>query len=230
MSINFDVNYFVELLFSTRFFGAAWIVVWVTVAAMAIGIAIGIVGGIVLTSPIPWLHPFVRGYVTFYRGVPVLVQIVFWYNGLAAVTGGAVNLPAMVAGVLALGVNEGAYMTEIVRSGILSVDRGQREASQALNLRYGAMMRKVILPQALRVAIPPTGNEVVNTLKNTTLLFTIAVPEIFGTAVDIYSQNYKYFEVLCVVAVWYIAIATAYTMLQRLVEKRLNRGRRGLYA
>ena len=228
--MHFDAGYFLDLMFSTRFFTAVWIVVWVTAAAMAIGIAIGTVGGIVLTSPLPWLHPFVRGYVTFYRGVPVLVQIVFWYNGLAALTGGAINLPAMVAGILALGVNEGAYMTEIVRAGILSVDRGQREASQALNLGYRAMMQKVILPQALRVAIPPTGNEVINTLKNTTLLFTIAVPEIFGTAVDIYSQNYKYFEVLCVIAVWYVAIAALYTLLQRGVEIRLNRGRRGLYA
>jgi His/Glu/Gln/Arg/opine family amino acid ABC transporter permease subunit len=228
--MHFDTSYFLDLLFSTRFFSAAWIVVWVTAMAMSLGITIGTAGGIVLTSPLPWLHPIVRGYVTFYRGVPVLVQIVFWYNGLAAVSGGAINLPAMVAGILALGVNEGAYMTEIVRAGILSVDRGQREASQALNLSYRAMMQKVILPQALRVAIPPTGNEVINTLKNTTLLFTIAVPEIFGTAVDIYSQNYKYFEVLCVIAVWYVGIAAAYTLLQRVVEGRLNRGRRGLYA
>jgi polar amino acid transport system permease protein len=228
--MHFDAGYFFELLLSTRFLSAVWLVVAVTAMSMTIGIAIGTVGGIVMTSPLPWLHPIIRGYVTFYRGVPVLVQIVFWYNGLAALTGGAINLPAMVAGVLALGVNEGAYMTEIVRAGILSVDRGQREASLALNIGYGSMMRNVILPQALRVAIPPTGNEVINTLKNTTLLFTIAVPEIFGTAVDIYSQNYKYFEVLCVIAVWYIAIATVYTGLQRILETRLNRGRRGLYA
>src|SRR6202008_1897691 len=106
------------------------------------------------------------------------------------------------------GVNEGAYMTEIVRAGIQSVDRGQREASQALSLSYWTMMRNVILPQALRFAVPPAGNEVINILKNTTLLFTIAVPEIFGTAVDIYSQNYKYFEVLCVAAIWYVLLSS----------------------
>lgn len=228
--MHFDVGYFLGLLFSTRFFDAVWMVVWITAVSMLLGIAIGTVGGIILNSPLPRLHPIIRGYVTFYRGVPVLVQIVFWYNGLAAVTGGAINLPAMVAGILALGFNEGAYMTEIIRSGIQAVDRGQREAAQALNLRYWTMMRRVILPQAIRVAIPPTGNEVINMIKNTTLLFTIAVPEIFGTAVNIYSQNFKYFEVLCVIAVWYIAIAFTYTQIQQLIEARMNRGRRGLYA
>jgi len=228
--MHFDLQYFLGLLFSTAFFDAIWMVIWITVISMTIGILIGIAGGIILSSPVPFLHPFVKGYVTLYRGVPVLVQIVFWYNGLTALTGGAINLPAIVAGICALGVNEGAYMTEIVRAGIQSVDRGQREASQALNLSYFSMMRKVILPQAVRVAIPPTGNEVINLIKNTTLLFTIAVPEIFGTAVNIYSQNFKYFEVLCVIAVWYIAIASSYTLLQRFVEARFNRGRRALYA
>ena len=227
--MHFDTTYFFELLFSKRFFSATWNVVWITAVSMLLGSAIGIVGGVILTSPLPALHPLVRGYVTFYRGIPVLVQIVFWYNGLAALSGGAINLPALVAGVLALGVNEGAYMTEIVRAGIQSVDRGQREASQALNLGYWAMMRRIILPQALRVAVPPTGNEVINVIKNTTLLFTIAVPEIFGTAVDTYSQNFKYFEVLCVIALWYIALASAYMMIQRLVERRLGRGRKELY-
>jgi His/Glu/Gln/Arg/opine family amino acid ABC transporter permease subunit len=228
--MHFDFAYFFELLFSTRFFSAVWMVVWITFVSMILGILIGTAGGIILTSPLPKIHPFIRAYVTFYRGIPVLVQIVFWYNGLAALTGGAVNLPAIAAGILALGVNEGAYMTEIVRSGIQSVDRGQREASQALNLSYWKMMLKVILPQAVRVAIPPTGNEVINMIKNTTLLFTIAVPEIFGTAVNIYSQNFKYFEVLCVIALWYVAIAFVYTQIQRRIERRFDRGRRGLYA
>jgi len=91
-------------------------------------------------------------------------------------------------------------------------------------------MRKIILPQALRVAIPPTGNEVINVLKNTTLLFLIAVPEIFGTAVNIYSQNFKYFEVLCVVAIWYILIAGCYALIQAAIEKKFNRGRKTLFA
>ncbi len=118
-------------------------------------------------------------------------------------------------------------MTEIIRSGIQSVDRGQREASQALNLSYFSMMRKIILPQALRIAIPPTGNEVINVIKNTTLLYMIAVPEMFGAAVNIYSQNFKYFEVLSVIAIWYIVIASSYTFLQGLLERRPEPGPKG---
>lgn len=228
--MQFDSEYFLELLFSTRFFDAIAAVLWITASAMIVGIVIGVICGLILTSPLKLLHPFIKGYVAFYRGVPVLVQIVFWYNGLSAVTGGAISLPAVVAGILALGVNEGAYMTEIIRSGIQSVDRGQREASQALNLSYWSMMRKIILPQAFRIAIPPTGNEVINVIKNTTLLYMIAVPEMFGTAVNIYSQNFKYFEVLSVVAIWYILIASIYTFLQGLLEHRMNQGRRTLFS
>lgn len=228
--MHFDSSYFIALLFSAKFLGAVWLVVWVTVLAMLIGIVVGTIGGIVLTSPAPALHPIFKGYVTFLRGIPVLVQIVFWYNGLTALTGGAVNLPALWAGVLALGINEGAYMTEVVRSGINAVDRGQREASQALGLHYFTMMRKVILPQAVRIAIVPTGNQVINLIKNTSLLFTIAIPEIFGTATNIYSANFRYFEVIAVAAIWYTVLAVTYTLLQRLLERHFSKGNRGLYA
>lgn len=228
--MHFDSSYFFGLLFSAKFLAAVWLVLWITVAAFVLGVIIGIVGGIVLTSPVPTLHPIVKGYVTLLRGIPVLVQIVFWYNGLAALTGGTVNLPALYAGILALGINEGAYMTEVVRSGINSVERGQREASQALSLSYFTMMKKVILPQALRIAIAPTGNQVINLIKNTSLLFTIAIPEIFGTATNIFSANFKYFEVIAVAAIWYTILAVGYTLLQRLIERRFNRGNRGLYA
>lgn len=228
--MHFDSHYFLALLFSTRFFEPMWTAVWITVVAMLIGTSIGTIGGIILTSPVPALHPFVRGYVTFLRGVPVLVQIVFWYNGLPALTNGAINLPALWAGVMALGINEGAYMTEVVRAGIQSVDRGQREAAQALSLGYVSMMRKVILPQAIRIALAPTGNQVINLIKTTSLLFTIAIPEIFGTATNIFSANFKYFEVIAVAAIWYITLTVGYTLIQRQLERRYSRGNRGLYA
>lgn len=228
--MHFDLSYFFGLLFSTKFFAPVLLVLWITALSLVIGVFIGTVGGIVLTSPVPKLQPLVRGYVTFMRGVPLLVQIVFWYNALPALTNHAVNLPAMWAGILALGINEGAYMTEVVRSGISSVDRGQREASQALGLNYFTMMRKVILPQAVRIAIVPTGNQVINLIKNTSLLFTIAIAEIFGTATNIFSANFKYFEVLAVVAIWYSLLAIGYTVIQRLIERRFSRGNRGLYA
>ena len=227
--MHFDVSYFLSLLFSTTFLEPVGMVVAIAVVAMAIGVAIGTVGGIVLNSPLPVLRRVVAAYVSLVRGIPVLVQIVFWYNGLPALTGGAVNLSAYAAGIIALGINEGAYMTEIVRAGIQSVDRGQREASQALGLGYRPMMTKVILPQAVRIAIPPTGNQVMNLIKNTSLLFTIAIPEIFATGTNIYSSNFRYFEVIAVVAIWYLLLALGYGFVQRAFERRLGRGRRGLY-
>jgi His/Glu/Gln/Arg/opine family amino acid ABC transporter permease subunit len=227
--MHFDVGYFLNLLFSTRFFAPAVIVVIVAVAALVIGVVIGTAGGIILTSPVAFLRPIVRGYVMTIRGIPVLVQIVFWYNGLPALTDGSINLSAYAAGIIALGINEGAYMTEIVRAGIQSVDRGQREASQALSLSYRSAMMKVILPQAVRIAIPPAGNQVINLIKNTSLLFTIAIPEIFATGTNLFSANFKYFEVIAVVAIWYLGLALAYGVIQRMLERHFARGRVGLY-
>ena len=227
--MRFDLDYFLSLLFSTRFFEPVAIVVVVAAIAMMIGIIVGTIGGIILNSPLPLLQRLVRVYVTTIRGVPVLVQIVFWYNGIPALTGGAINLSAYAAGIIVLGINEGAYMTEIVRSGIQSVDRGQREASQALSLSYRSMMMKVILPQAIRIAIPPTGNQAVNLIKNTSLLFTIAIPEIFATGTNIFSANFKYFEVIAVVAIWYLLLAVGYNQIQRVLERRFAKGRRNLY-
>lgn len=120
-------------------------------------------------------------------------------------------------------------MTEIVRAGIQSVDRGQREASQALSLSYPSMMMKVILPQAVRIAIPPAGNQAINLIKNTSLLFTIAIPEIFSTGTNLFSANFKYFEVIAVVAIWYLGIALVYGLFQRVLEHRFGRGRVGLF-
>jgi len=227
--MHFDGAYFWSLLFSTQFLHPVWTVIVIAVAAMLMGTIIGTIGGVIMTSPIAGLRHVVGGYVTTIRGIPVLVQIVFWYNGLPALTDGAINIPAMAAGIIALGVNEGAYMTEIVRAGIQSVERGQREAAQALSLSYGSMMRRVILPQAIRIAIPPTGNQVINLIKNTSLLFAIAIPELFATGTNLFSMNFKYFEVIAVVAIWYMLLAAAYGLIQRTLERHFSRGRVGLY-
>ena len=164
-----------------------------------------------------WL---VQAYLGFFRGVPVLVQIVFWYNALPVLTNNAINLPALVAGTMALALNEGAYMTEIIRSGLLSVDPGQREAARALGMTKAKALRRIVLPQALAVIIPPTGNQFIAMLKTTSLLFAIAVPEIFSTGTNIYSQNFNYFEVLLVVSIWYLVLTALLTVFQKIIERR----------
>ena len=225
-AFNFEI--FRSLLFSGFFLLPAWTTFWVTLASMGIGMVLGLVGAIGRVSrvgPVRWL---VAGYLWVFRGTPVLIQIIFWYDATAELTNNAINLPALVAGVLALGVNEGAYMTEIVRAGLLSIDPWQQDASRALGMTYAQTMRRIVIPQALRVIIPPTGNEFISMLKTTSLLFTIAVPEIFAVGSGFYSSTFRYFEVLSVVSIWYLLLTSVLTWVQSRLENRYGAGRMNL--
>jgi polar amino acid transport system permease protein len=222
--MHFDSHYFLDLLLSGDFLAPVWTAVWITAVALVIGIVIGTACGVASTAQHRALRWPVSAYLIIFRGTPLLVQIVFWYDAVPELTGNAINMSALVAGIVALGVNEGAYMTEIVRAGLSSVDRGQREAAHALGLSWRVTLFRVILPQAARVAIPATGNQVINLLKNTSLLFTIAITEIFATGTNLYSTSFKYFEVLAVVSIWYIGLSALYGMLQRRIENRFSRG------
>jgi His/Glu/Gln/Arg/opine family amino acid ABC transporter permease subunit len=222
--MHFDLQVFLGTLLSSVFVLPALTTLWVTVASMVMGIVLGFLGALAALSRWAVLRGLARFYVGLFRGVPVLVQIVFWYDALAEMTNNTINLPALVAGVIALGMNEGAYMTEIIRAGLISVDAGQRDAARALGMTTPMTLRRIIVPQALRIIIPPTGNQVISMLKTTSLLFTIAVHEIFGRGTDLYSQNFKYFEVLCVVSLWYLALAALFNAGQRVIERRFAIG------
>lgn len=225
----FDSSAFFETLFSSTFIVPALMTLGITFVAMALAIILGFGGALAALSRYKGLRWLAQGYLGFFRGVPVLVQIVFWYNALPVLTNNAINLPALIAGTIALGLNEGAYMTEIIRSGLISVDPGQREAARALGMTKAKAMRRIVMPQALKVIIPPTGNQFIAMLKTTSLLFAIAVPEIFSTGTNIYSQNFKYFEVLFVVSIWYLALTALLTALQKVIERRfVTRPRRAV--
>jgi His/Glu/Gln/Arg/opine family amino acid ABC transporter permease subunit len=220
--MHFDLQVFLATLFSHQFVWPVLTTAWVTLVAMFLGIALGFFGALCALSQFAPMRACARLYVGLFRGVPVLVQIVFWYDAVAEITGNAINLPALAAGVIALGMNEGAYMTEIIRAGLISVDPGQRDAARALGMTQALSLRRIIVPQALKVIIPPTGNQFISMLKTTSLLSTIAVPEIFGRGTDIYSQNFKYFEVLCVVSIWYLILTYLLTAVQRVIERRFG--------
>jgi polar amino acid transport system permease protein len=222
--MSFDLQVFLDTLFSRLFLLPALITLSVTLAAMTLGMVLGFFGALAVLSRFTPVRALVRLYVGFFRGVPVLVQIVFWYDAVAEITNNAINLPALVAGVIALGMNEGGYMTEIIRAGLISVDPGQRDAARALGMTRPLTMRRIIMPQALRIIVPPTGNQFISMLKTTSLLFTIAVPEIFARGTDLYSQNFKYFEVLCVVAIWYLLLTFGLTVVQQSIERRFGVG------
>lgn len=222
----FDSKAFFDTLFSTQFLWPATTTLGITLVSMALAILLGFGGALAALSRFTVLRWLVQLYLGFFRGVPVLVQIVFWYNAVPVLTNNAINLPALIAGTIALGLNEGAYMTEIIRSGLMSVDPGQREAARALGMTKPKALRRIVMPQALAVIIPPTGNQFIAMLKTTSLLFAIAVPEIFSTGTDIYSQNFKYFEVLLVVSIWYLALTALLTVIQKMIERRFTIGRR----
>jgi polar amino acid transport system permease protein len=230
--LSFDVDVFKRLLFSTEFLRGVWTTFWVTVAAMLIGMALGLLGALGRNSRLAPLRWLVLAYLWVFRGTPVLVQIIFWYDATAELTNNLINLPELVAGLMALGINEGAYMTEIVRAGLLSVESGQAEASRSLGMTYRQTMRHIVIPQALRVIIPPTGNEFISMLKTTSLLFVAAVPELYSIGEGEYSQNFRYLEVLAVVSIWYLFLTSIFSTVQGQLERRygyarMNVGRAG---
>src|SRR5256714_10225849 len=220
------------------FWKALWTTVYIAIAAQLIGVLLGLVAALMRSSklaPIRWLSGL---YVLVFRGTPVLVQLYFIYFGANIVFGitlipttlhlGLFNLDgAVLAAILALGINEGAYMREIIRAGIDSIDKGQMEAAKSLGMRYGLAMRRIVLPQAARVIVPPLGNELNNMLKTTSLLFAIGVYEMFADAEIGYSNSFQPVEYFLGVAFWYLVLTTVWTFIQAAIERKLAASERG---
>jgi polar amino acid transport system permease protein len=205
---------------------------------------IGIVGGILLAlmrlSANPMLSSVSWLYIWFFRGTPVLVQLIFWFNISALVgTTLSVGIPfgpsfvdfdtnllitPLVAAILGLGLNEAAYMSEIVRAGILSVDEGQSEAAHALGMKRLMVMYRIVLPQAMRVIIPPTGNETISMLKTTSLVSTLAFTELLKAGQNIYNANYKTIPLLIIVSAWYLFMTSILSVGQYYIERYYARG------
>ncbi|HEX3629492.1 MAG TPA: amino acid ABC transporter permease [Candidatus Dormibacteraeota bacterium] len=210
-----------------------------TVCAMAVGIVLGIVLAVMRLSP-NWVVAWVSWiYIWFFRGTPVLVQIFFWYNlnillphigigipftslWLQADTN--TLIPSFVVVLLGLGLNEAAYMSEIVRAGIISVEHGQTEAAMALGMDRMLLMRRIVLPQAMRVIIPPTGNETISMLKTTSLAYVAAFPELFTRSDQIATSTYAVLELLIVASIWYLIMTSVLTVGQYYIERRFARG------
>jgi polar amino acid transport system permease protein len=210
-----------------------------TVIAMLIGVALGTVLAVMRLSPNPIVTGAAWAYIWFFRGTPLLVQIVFWFNLPAVLHAVSIGIPfgpswfhtdsktiitQLGAAILGLGLNEAAYMAEIARAGILSVDDGQTEASQALGMTRLATMRRIVLPQAMRVIVPPTGNETISMLKNTALVSVIGYTELFYTGQIIYGRNFKPIPLLITVSLWYLFITSIMTAGQYYIERYFARG------
>jgi polar amino acid transport system permease protein len=210
-----------------------------TVLAMAIGITIGITLALMRLSRSLLIRQAAGLYIWFFRGTPLLVQVVFWFNLSSFIQVIGIGIPfgptfvsanvnslvtPFVAALLGLGLNEGAYMSEVVRAGILSVDTGQAEASLALGMSESLTMRRVVFPQAMRVIIPPTGNQAIGMLKSSSLVSVTALPELLYSAQSIYARTFQTIPLLIVASLWYLILTTVLSVGQFYIERYFGRG------
>ncbi len=204
-----------------------------TVLSMVIGILLGVSAALMVRSRIRAVAWLGKGYIWLFRGTPVLVQLIFWFNlslvvprvGLGdwSISTNDLISPFMAA-LLGLGINEGAYMAEIFRAGIDSVDKGQTEGGLASGMTPGQVMRKIILPQAMVVIIPPTGNQAIGMLKTTSLVSVIAANDLLTQVQHIYAVNYQVIDLLIVACFWYLLATTIATWGQSKLERRFSGG------
>ncbi|HTW02318.1 MAG TPA: amino acid ABC transporter permease [Streptosporangiaceae bacterium] len=228
-----------QYFLSGRVLDGLGITILLTVVAMAIGIVLGVILAIMRLSPNPMLSGASWVYIWLFRGTPVLVQLLFWFNLAFLYPRISFGVPfgpeffhasantlitALAAAILGLGLNEGAYMAEIVRAGILSVEHGQSEAAQALGMRRTLTLRRIILPQAMRVIIPPTGNETISMLKTSSLASVITVTELLYAVQLIYSVTFQTIPLLIVASLWYLIVTSLLTIGQYYIERHYARG------
>ena len=229
----FDFKFFWSTLWppwDSPFLGAALLVIVITVVAQTAGVILGFPLALGRTSRNRWLKWPVDLYLWLFRGTPLLLQILFWYDALAELTGNPkylypITRNALVAGTVALALNEAAYMTEIIRAGLQAIDPGQFDAARALGMRQRQVMLRIVIPQAMRIIVPPTFNEYINMSKNTSLLSVIAVAELLDTAQAYFAVNFRYFEALSLAAVYYLLITSFLTSIQRRIEARFGERR-----
>ncbi|MDF3933917.1 amino acid ABC transporter permease [Pseudomonas citronellolis] len=232
MNFSWDVFWQYLLKPSDVYLYGLWLTCVIAVCAMLLGCALGLLAALMRLSSNPLLQYPVRFYVWLMRGTPLLVQIVFLYTALAA--GGVFRfedldlglfiLPGNIqAAIIALGLNEGAYMAEIIRAGIGAVDKGQYEAGRSLGMTFPKLMRRIVLPQAFRVIVPPLGNEFNVMLKNTTLVSVIGVQELLLSTQMVTSATFRVFELYLVVAIYFLLLTTLWGFFQRWLEKRFGK-------
>jgi polar amino acid transport system permease protein len=188
-----------------------------TVITLVLGTVLGILFALMRLSGNMVISQISNFYTWIMRGTPMLLQLFFFYYGLPAA---GIKLSPFGAAIIGLGLNSGAYMAEIIRGGILSIDKGQFEAAKALGFGYSETMRKIILPQTFKVIIPPVGNEFITILKDTSLVSTIAMVELMRTAQQMYASTFRPIEIFFTAAVLYLLMTTVFTTIFSIYEKK----------
>ncbi|WP_343880257.1 amino acid ABC transporter permease, partial [Leifsonia poae] len=233
-------QYVGKYIFDKRISAAALVTLQLTIYSMIIGVILGLCLAVMRLSPNPVVKSIAWLYLWIFRGTPVYVQLVFW--GLFSLiypkiflgvpwTDWGVSFDlgfmqnAFIIAVIGLALNEAAYMAEIVRAGLLSVDAGQEEAATALGMSWGQTMVRIVIPQAMRVIIPPTGNEVISMLKTTSLVAAIPLTtDLYGVARDISAVTFTPIPLLIVASIWYLLFTSILMVGQYFLEKRFSRG------
>lgn len=206
-------------------------------SAMCLGIVLGVVFAVMRVSANPVLKSVATFYVWLFRGAPALLQLLIWFN--LALVFPTIGIPGLfefrtvdvmtpfVAALLGLGIQQGAYTSEVVRGGLLAVDRGQYEAAQAIGMTRSQMLRRIVMPQAMRVILPPIGNELISMVKLTSLASVIQYSEVLHRAQTIYYANSRVLELLLVASVWYLVVVSILSMGQMYLERHFGRGSGG---
>lgn len=225
LAIRFDFDTVGDFLFHPIILRAMRETLYIALLAMVLGIALGIVLAVMRVSRNPIASAFAGLYVWFWRGTPVVLQLLLMYFGLRQLIEDDLfrdNWTRWRAAVITFGLNEAAYMAEIVRAGIQSVEAGQMDAAKSLGMTNLQAMRRVILPQALRVVVPPTGNEFIAMLKNTSVAFAIGVVELMNAAKIQAARSFKVMELYTVAAFWYLVMVSIFSLLQAELERALT--------
>ena len=228
-----------QYLFNDRILGGAVLTLELTAIAMVIGVSLGGLMAVMRLSVNPVLSWISWVYIWFFRGTPVLVQLWFWFNIALILPTVSLGIPfthlqwvanttsidpPFVAAILGLGLNEAAYMAEIIRAGLISVEHGQTEAAQALGMNRTQVMRRIVIPQAMRVIVPPTGNETISMLKTSALASICTVGELFFIQTEVANATYRVVELLIVASIWYLVMSSALTFGQYYIERHYARG------
>jgi polar amino acid transport system permease protein len=225
LAVHYDIGTVKDFLFDPIILKALWQTLKISALAMTVGAILGVGLGVMRVSRNPVASTSATIYVWFWRGTPVVLQLLMFFFGLRQLIEYDLfrdNWTRFRAGVIIFGLNEAAYMAEIARAGILSVESGQMDAARSLGMTNLQAMRRVILPQALRVMVPPTGNEFIAILKNTSVLFVLGVVELTNAAKIQAARNFKIMELYTVAAFWYLVVVTGFSILQAELERVLS--------
>lgn len=230
-----------EYLFHSLILQGLWVTIWLTVVVMVLAIIIGTIVALMRVSRSPFLNLVAVGFIWLFRGPPILVQLILWYNLSLVFENISLTLPIVgtvfsvptneimtpiAAAIIALSLHEAGYMAEIIRAGLKAIAVGQTEAALSLGMPPSLLTRRIILPQAMRIVIPPTGNETINLLKTTSLVSIIAVGDVLYSAQTIYSRTFETIPLLLVATVWYLVIVTAMTAGQFRLERYYSKNLR----